>query len=166
MWRPGRIWLSVADVDRMRREATHWSPHETGGVLLGYRGAAGQVVVAAMIDAGPDAKRSKVSFEPDYEYQTHEIAVAYERSGRRWSYLGDWHSHPNGMAILSRTDRQTLGRIARTAESRAPQPVMILVTTSSTAESQIRAFRLRSRAVWRRSVEGIPITVFKSLDAD
>jgi integrative and conjugative element protein (TIGR02256 family) len=151
----------------MFRDASLWSPLETGGVLLGYSGGEGDLVVTTVIGGGPSASRRETSFEPDHEYQAREIALAYERSGRRWAYLGDWHTHPNGQAVLSRTDRRTLRRIARTPEARAPQPTMLLLTTTAAnLKGEIAAFRLASATRSSLAVTTIPVILFGAPEND
>lgn len=165
MRRTTAIWIGLEDVDRLRAAATAAVPLETGGVLLGYRSGSGDVVVTEVIDAGPPAKRTRTTFEPDYAYQEREVADAYERSGRRCSYLGDWHSHPpGGGPTLSGTDRRTLKKIARHRAARNKDPVMILVTFSVAGEVAFAGFRLRSLSRFDCRIIEVPlITVASTL---
>jgi integrative and conjugative element protein (TIGR02256 family) len=107
---------------QMIDDASECEPSETGGVLLGYRAGATDVIVCALIGGGPKAKRRRSDFEPDGEWQEREIAKAYERSGRIHTYVGDWHSHPDGIARPSRRDRETARRIAKHRPARALDP--------------------------------------------
>lgn len=107
-------------------EATKMAPLETGGVLMGYfKGV--DVVITDWIGAGPSARHEGASFEPDYDFQEREIAKIYQASGRVTTYVGDWHSHPEGGLALSRTDRGTLKRIANHPAARARQPLMMIL---------------------------------------
>ncbi len=125
-WTEPVAWLSRGAVDELRREAQRHAPLETGGVLVGYR-AAEAIVVTALVHAGPLAERRVDGFSPDAAYQASEIAKLYEASGRLDTYLGDWHSHPGGVLMLSRTDRQTIRRISHHADARCEGPVMLVV---------------------------------------
>jgi len=122
-----RLWLSITDEEFLLREAAERFPNETGGVLMGYRGEGGDLVVTAVLGPGPDAIHRPTSLVPDHVFHEEEIARLYEASGRRHQYLGDWHSHPGGSCALSRTDRRTLHRIARTPEARVPEPLMLVM---------------------------------------
>jgi integrative and conjugative element protein (TIGR02256 family) len=64
---------------------------------------------------------------PDYDYQEEEIARVYRDLGRLFTYLGDWHTHPDGRLHLSAIDRKTLKRIADHPAARIHNPVMILL---------------------------------------
>ena len=82
-------------------------------------------VIAAVIGPGPDARHERHNFEPDQDWQLDQIAQHYEASGRRETYLGDWHSHPNASVdTLSWTDRRVLRRIINTPSARCPAPLM------------------------------------------
>jgi integrative and conjugative element protein (TIGR02256 family) len=122
------VWMTAEIIAAMAVEATRHYPLETGGILLGYANASGtQVVVHACVGPGPRAVHRRHGFVPDHVYHELETARIYADSGRLWSYLGDWHSHPSGTLVLSRTDRRTLARIARTRDARVPKPLMIVL---------------------------------------
>lgn len=120
-------WLSRAAWQAIVSEGTAKLPLETGGVLMGYWDPVGRdVVITAAIGPGPEACHEPAAFCPDHDHQVTEISRHYEASGRRSTYLGDWHTHPMGPGKLSRQDRRTLARIARTPEARAPHPLMLV----------------------------------------
>lgn len=111
-------------------EADRLYPQETGGVFLGYWDVAGRdAVITGIIGPGPDAIHRSHGFIPDYAYQEAQIAEQYEASGRRHTYLGDWHTHPDAEHTrLSWRDRRTLGRIASSPEARSPVTLMGVMT--------------------------------------
>lgn len=102
----------VAELLKMAEKALPW---ETGGLLLGYRVSDSEVVVNQIIGPGPRAVHRLDSFNPDAAWQAGEIAERYADAGRNLDYLGDWHTHPQGSANLSRRDRKTLRLIANDA---------------------------------------------------
>jgi integrative and conjugative element protein (TIGR02256 family) len=122
-----RVWLPDSVETFMKVEATGTIPCETGGVLLGYWTEGGEAVVTAATGPGPAASHSETEFIPDDDYQEQMIDEAYVDSGRRHTYLGDWHTHPYGGNLLSYKDRRTLQRIARHPEARAPIPLMAVL---------------------------------------
>jgi|CXWL01.1.fsa_nt_gi integrative and conjugative element protein (TIGR02256 family) len=123
-----KCWLPTNVRDSLIVEANQWVPQETGGVLLGYITARGDVVVTDTVGAGPNALRSRIGFLPDHEYQEDEIAQRYKASGRVHVYLGDWHSHPSGGPSLSRRDRRTLRVIASSKDARISTPIMLVIS--------------------------------------
>lgn len=121
------LWLARNASARMLEEAARRHPHETGGVLLGYGVGGGEVVVTAVVGPGPNALHERHRFVPDHAYHESEVARLYKESGRRWTYVGDWHSHPDAEAYLSATDTETLERIAEAKAARVAQPVMVIL---------------------------------------
>ena len=112
---------------------------------MGYWSDSNTAVVTKLIDAGPAAERGSHYFEPDQKWQLTEIARHYERSGRRETYLGDWHSHPaaqNGK--LSRKDCTVLRRIITTPEARALTPLMA-VFNGKPSEWELTVWRAELR---------------------
>jgi integrative and conjugative element protein (TIGR02256 family) len=143
-------WLSKGTLSQMIVEADRAYPEETGGVLLGYWAVPfSELVITGAIGPGPRAVHCKDSFLPDHEYQENQIARGYHASGRLHSYLGDWHTHPNSTAQLSRTDRRTLRTIATETAARSPIPTMAILAGTS-------PWTLR---IWR----GIPIRIGSSI---
>lgn len=168
----GELWLPRIVLAAMEQEATRCAPDETGGVLMGYwarspvlplaaragateragdDGGMGEIVVVAQIGPGPAAAHSRCAFTPDHEYQDREIASLYDASGRRWSYLGDWHTHPEGSARLSARDERTLRRIADEPQARAPNPVMLVLAGGAPWVPRAWVAVVRSHGWWWRS---------------
>lgn len=139
------VWISDGAVTDLLAEADAKAPLETGGILLGYIAPSNNdVVITAVIGPGPDATHARHSFNPDAPYQERELALAYEHSGRRHTYLGDWHSHPSGSDDLSPRDHRTLRRIARSKSARADQPVMLIA--HGCREWELTPWQLQPRA--------------------
>jgi integrative and conjugative element protein (TIGR02256 family) len=122
------VWLSASARDEMARLAVENTPDETGGILLGYESAeSASAVITHLVGAGPGATRKPSEFLPDGHWQEQEVARVYAASGRRSTYLGDWHSHPVGVAAPSRKDQSTARKISTHADARAPRPLMVIV---------------------------------------
>lgn len=121
------IWIPQVEIERCLADANKFFPRETGGAFMGYWSDDEQVVVTAMIPAGPKARHRRYSFEPDQQWQVRRIAEHYEHSGRTEGYLGDWHTHPEATsALLSEADKSTLRRIIRARRARAPRPICVV----------------------------------------
>lgn len=133
-------WISNVTAEAIKADAKRAHPRETGGVLLGYWAGNQRVVVTDAIGAGPQALHDTVRLLPDSTYHQREVKRRYEESGRRITYLGDWHTHPVGGLSPSWLDRRTLSRIQRDSRARAPDPLMII--TSGAEEMKVwRALR-------------------------
>ncbi|WP_456862863.1 Mov34/MPN/PAD-1 family protein [Bradyrhizobium sp. USDA 4503] len=111
----------------MVESARDLSPLENGGILLGWRSGEDRIVVD-LRGPGPLALHGRHCFVPDHKWQEAEIKSAFEASDGDLDYLGDWHSHPDGVAEMSDLDSATLLRIARSVTA----PLMLIVAGSQT----------------------------------
>jgi integrative and conjugative element protein (TIGR02256 family) len=118
-------WIARTALGVMSAEADARFPLETGGVLVGYRSANHQVIMA-VTGPGPAAIHGANNFHPDHDWQCSQLDLQYKRSGGVLVYLGEWHTHPNESGRMSATDRATLARIAKSGEANARHPVMLI----------------------------------------
>lgn len=149
VWMPGDLLRDCME------EARRTWPQESGGVFMGWWSDPSVAVVTAMIGPGPLASHGVHHFEPDQQWQIAQIADHYAASGRRETYLGDWHSHPHADGgSLSWRDRAVLRRIAQAASARCNTPLMaVLWGASKDLSMRIWQARLeRRRLLWDRLV--------------
>jgi len=118
-------WLRQSHASWIKAESSRCFPYETGGVLIGYVND-DVAVVTEIVGPGPCAIHRSARFLPDHSYQSREVERIFTGSGGVHTYLGDWHSHPNGVAQLSATDRKTLRQIAHSPEAFCSRPLMLL----------------------------------------
>ncbi|MBT2189182.1 Mov34/MPN/PAD-1 family protein [Sphingobium nicotianae] len=114
-------WLSRDVADAIQLLATTYYPVETGGVLLGWRDGEDRIVTG-LTGPGPRALHGRHTFLPDHRWQVAQIEQAFAASSGDLDYLGDWHTHPDGIASMSEMDRKTLARIERRVRS----PLMLI----------------------------------------
>ena len=144
------VWVAQSVVADMHEEAMRAYPKETGGVLHGYQDDSGsEIAICAASGPGPRAVHRKTSFVPDHAYHIAEVARVYRDSGRRWCYLGDWHSHPDGACAMSVADRRTLDRIAGAPKARIAQPLMLILANGSDEVDSLRAASDWKIGCWR-----------------
>lgn len=139
----------------MLAEGRRTLPYETGGVLMGYA-TADRITVTAIVGPGPRAVHRRHSFTPDAEWQAQRVAELYERSGRLDTYLGDWHTHPNGTTRASLTDWLAASTIARSRDARCPNPVMVVVVLPAAGTPCIGAYRWQRLRLSRISCVDVP----------
>jgi integrative and conjugative element protein (TIGR02256 family) len=151
-------WISNTSVDILLSEADRTFPLESGGILMGYV-AEEELVISEIIGPGPDAIHRAYSFTPDYAYQEFEAARSYEESGRKWTYLGDWHSHPRQKwPNLSAKDIQTLHRIARSKKARLATPLM-LISSGQPAAWKLTIWQWQPGRLFRSKSQAVPLSV-------
>jgi integrative and conjugative element protein (TIGR02256 family) len=96
---PYRVWVRRAVLAKAQRLARVLAPLETGGLLLGQV-VDGEAHVLALTGPGRRALRSRLGYEADRARDNLLVARVHPRL----HYLGDWHTHPGGPAVLSATD--------------------------------------------------------------
>ena len=144
---PTQVWVTERALDEMVIEAADFAPEETGGMLLGYISPNSEpedVVIEAVIGPGPNAAHRAERFEPDTAWQQKQLARAYAESGRITTYIGDWHTHPGGVALPSRRDIRTARGIARSKDARMPRPLMVILASNGDGW-HAAAFRYEAR---------------------
>lgn len=130
-----KIWLTHRVAERIQSDAAKYFPLETGGVLLGWRNGMDRIIVDA-IGAGPKALHGRLRFLPDHAFQVRHIDNAFRTSDGDLDYLGDWHTHPDGIARMSSEDTSTLRRISRKVKT----PVMLIAAGSNSSDWKLRCW--------------------------
>ena len=120
------LWASRAAFHDLVVEADRAYPLETGGVLVGYFADNGEPVIFAAVGPGPAAIHSRYRFTPDHGWQCSQLEILFEQSSGKLVYLGDWHTHPDGLPQMSWLDKRTLRAIAKHPQALTPQPLMLI----------------------------------------
>lgn len=85
---------------------------ETGGMLFGsFDDALGVVFVDGVAGPPPDSFLSETYFQHGVEGVQNRVDAEMKRSGHASGFVGFWHTHPDGEASPSDTDRQGMHRI-------------------------------------------------------
>ena len=97
---------------------------ESGGVLLGE--VAGGTLLVTDISLPTDRdRRSRHGFVRHRTSAQASVDRAHIESGGRWTYLGEWHTHPASVAAPSCQDRRMIRRQHRLND--APTGVLLLL---------------------------------------
>jgi hypothetical protein len=125
------IFMPQRALQEIFNECDRFDKEETGGRLIGVFGeAAGNLTlrVLGVIEAGPNAKRTAVSFFQDGEYQ-EPIFRRIEKRVRNINHLGNWHSHHcNALKTLSQGDLYTYRKIVNSPNHAVDFFYALLVT--------------------------------------
>lgn len=94
-------------------------PLETGGLLFGERDdAARAITIGSASGPPPDSVHSHTRFIRGMSGVDDLVdMLGHASDSERWTYLGDWHSHPGGIAELSSKDRRTAKELANDGAS-------------------------------------------------
>lgn len=120
------VFLSEPAFERMKELMHQKTPNETGGGLLGSVFLYSKVVVITdILDAPSDSTETPTLFVLGTEGLEQKIRDAEKKTNGKVTYLGTWHSHPNG-GNASSTDEQTLEKLLFV---RNYEPTVCLIAT-------------------------------------
>ncbi|WP_197090864.1 Mov34/MPN/PAD-1 family protein [Bradyrhizobium sp. LTSP849] len=118
---------SVVEFVAGRRKAA--LPSETGGVLLGVLDMeARSIHVSVALDAPSDSKGDRTGFERGIAGLRSGIGRTTEASAGQLVYVGEWHSHPTGLAATPSTkDLLQLAELAELLDMNGVPALMAIV---------------------------------------
>lgn len=151
-----KVWLSHRAAEQIRLNAAKYFPLETGGVLLGWRNGPNRTIVD-VIGAGPNALHGRMRFLPDHPWQMHHIREAFRSTSGDLDYIGDWHTHPDGIARMSAEDTITLRKISQ----KVKDPAMLIAAGNLSAGWHLEAW-LQPTSKWlaREPAHGTDLQIF------
>jgi hypothetical protein len=138
-------------------ECDGFDQDETGGRVIGtYQEHNDKldIRVTGIIEAGPQAQRSAVSFFQDGEYQ-EQVFRKIEDQHREIEHLGNWHTHHvNGLQHLSGGDVETYYRNVNHRNHNTPFFYALLVTAKHRSTEPLRRYTVK-HYLFRRGDERI-----------
>ena len=141
---------ALANAERMALDA---SPHELGGIMIGWWEGDSTAVVQAMLPV-PDHSSGRWHYQRRHS-PAQEILDVYMRTrdDPRCGYVGEWHSHPAPQPP-SATDRDALSAIVR-----QDRKTVALVVLALTRHGEVNPHGLIGRPRWprRASIEVAPV---------
>lgn len=148
---PKAVFRTVFD------ECDGFDQDETGGRVIGtfdeHRGSIA-IRVTGIIEAGPQARRSPISFFQDGDYQ-EQVFRKIETDHPEIDHLGNWHTHHvNGLQHLSGGDIETYHRTVNHRNYNAPFFYALLVTAKHRSSEPLKRYTVK-HYVFRRDDERI-----------
>lgn len=121
------IRMLVNVLDKMKSEAKRYKRKETGGIFIGICNYKTKTIhVFDTIMAPPDSKRSNVTFYRGIENLPEQVKQIKEITGGMIGYIGEWHTHPMGLDMLSGTDMDAVEKL-KPLNDKYPIPTFISV---------------------------------------
>ncbi len=112
---------------------------ETGGIIIGRYTASLDCALVTELQGPPaDSKAGSTWFQRGAEGLVDYLRGLWTREGRY--YLGEWHFHPGGAAHPSGQDITQMQAIARDANYRCPEPLLIIVGGTPPSRYEVAIF--------------------------
>lgn len=105
--------IPVALKDQMRMETEQRRPLETGGILIGHINWGRRTIyVTGLLPPPTDSEFRTDEFVLGIQGLKKQISTIEKITSHTLTYLGTWHSHPNGGGASGK-DRKTLAELTR-----------------------------------------------------
>jgi len=105
-------------------------PNETGGLLVGFIHYKRKIIyITRALRPPPDSAGFPYAFKLGVQDVPEQLQEIYQRTGGVISYVGEWHSHPNGADQLSPIDLAAAKQISAHLR-RAGIPTHIMIATT------------------------------------
>ena len=141
-----RLILPQAALRAIFDECDGFDQDETGGRVIGtFQEHSGDLAlqITGIIEAGPQAKRSAVSFFQDGKHQ-ERVFRQIESSHPEIEHLGNWHTHHvNGLQTLSGGDIETYHRTVNHRSHNTPFFYALLVTARHRTSDPLRRYNIK-----------------------
>jgi hypothetical protein len=152
-----RLVIPKAALITVFDECDGFDQDETGGRVIGtYQAQPDRldVQVTGIIEAGPQARRSSVSFFQDGAHQ-EQVFRKVENQHPEIEHLGNWHTHHvNGLQHLSDGDIETYLRTVNHRNHNTPFFYALLVTAKHRSSNPLRHYTVK-HYIFRRGDERI-----------
>lgn len=133
-----RVILSERSIANMLHMARRALPGEVGTSLMGYYSADG--FTAFVEDLAPMARDSESyrrSFVRGVAGLKQYFLSLFEGSEGARHYVGEWHSHPNGIAEPSRVDDESQAAIACDTATKCPEVILVVLAGNLSKNPEI-----------------------------
>ena len=135
------VRISSEAVRKLLAQASRGYPDETGGVLVGYYDTSLHRAIVTGIGPCPRDSVKRTGF---FVRGTRGLSPFLRRLWRGTDgmrhYLGEWHTHPNGIAESSYVDRKTMWAVANDEKTLCPEPILVILAGSLKNAAEVGVF--------------------------
>ena len=119
------IQLPELIFESIQRQVAKYYPRECGGIFVGR--VVGSAAVIQQIMMPKTFYSTPIFFRRMASLVNRWLSRVFKQSEGETIYLGEWHSHPNGIPIPSITDFTTMKKIAEYEGVRIKTPILMIV---------------------------------------
>lgn len=125
-----RVLIQESVLAFIRSEVKKSPRTETGGALVGFLSEDNCVTVVGACGPGPRAELKRFSVLIDGQYAHAFCTRAFEKSGGKLDYVGDWHRHPGWSLRTSNQDLDAMRIIRDSGCCSVPHPITAIYRTT------------------------------------
>ena len=148
-----KVSICEAALQSVFDECDRYDRDETGGRIVGVfdcdKKGSLNIRIAGVIEPGPNAQRSSMSFFQDGEYQA-QVFRRIEEEHPQIEHLGNWHTHHvNGYPTLSGGDIKTYHRIVNHEQHNLDFFYALLVVARDPSQTGLQRYQVRHYVLYR-----------------
>lgn len=124
-----QVSISCSAVQRLRQLRAEKHPKETGGVLIGSWDTERKLMyIVGALAAPSDSTEEREAFFRGAEGLRAEVSAIQNKTANMLGYVGEWHSHPDGIApIPSADDKRLYEWLADKMKLEGYPPTMLII---------------------------------------
>ena len=113
-------------------------PNEYGGFLIGYYSAD----LKKLYISGFVLPKKYKGIPTLFERSVHGIKEIFEKifSNTKQYYIGEWHTHPNGLTMYSQTDLQAMITIEECKTVKIKNPILLIISVDNNGLLDIKLY--------------------------
>jgi len=113
-------------MDELSKIGAKYSPKEYGGFLVGHYDDDYKTVYITNYVLPLKYENTSISFKREAEGLENIFKELYGQNPSQY-YIGEWHTHPNGISKASSLDRRALNKIAEDESTPIENPIMLII---------------------------------------
>ncbi len=135
------VTVSKACIKHMISLAKKNYPNEIGSSLVGrYSSDKFTATVTNLAPPPPDSKGSRKSFHRGVQGTLEFFSSLFQKTKGKRHYVGEWHSHPGGSPLASRTDDITHSAIAADNDTDCRECVLLILGGNFQDHSELQVY--------------------------
>lgn len=122
------VFIEVEEtlIDELSKTGEKYLPKEYGGFLVGYYNDTFKTVYITDYVLPIKYKNTSTSFERKPDGLENVFIELYKKEPSQY-YIGEWHTHPNGLPYPSISDKIALNKIAEDKSTPIENPIMLII---------------------------------------
>lgn len=122
------LYISNETLSKIKQELLHYYPNEFGGVFVGYK--QGDLIIIDDILIPDDFENGKTIFVRRPGTLNDRLELIFNETKGKITYIGEWHSHPDGPPSPSSTDIDAMREIVNTKKIGNSNPILMIAKIS------------------------------------
>jgi integrative and conjugative element protein (TIGR02256 family) len=128
-----RVEIEWVQVQHLFNVCATSYPYETGGILVGFYNESLDCAIITKAFLEPiDSQKNKIRFVRGIHGLQKKLNDLWVK--RQAYYIGEWHFHPGGQSVPSKTDRKQMFEFASSKKINCPEPILFIISGKNNSD--------------------------------